>query len=238
MVMGSRNCPYAPPSTVIGLLRDLRKRNLPPVMDSKYLHGHEMSRTIAARVCVTLHHLDFIDQESEPRKSLQDLVRSQTDAEYRSRLEKAIRLAYAHIFKTSDPSRHGQHEIIRAFAPFEPASQHARMTTLFLGLCQEADIPIQETLRLPVSATSGAKGNASGMSAKARQRSPRRTALQVAPALESDMLWGLIKELPGPQDTFPPKRQDSWLEAVRGVLRHIYDEYEEAERDAARTDVE
>lgn len=218
MVSESGYRPYAPPANVIKLLQRLRRRNLPEVVDSGYLTAMGFSKEIASRVLSAMRFLSLIKESGEPEDALRSLVRS-TDEEYKQVLEGILREAYHDVFEKVDPSEDPQQVIINAFQHLEPASQHYRMATLFLGLCREAGMPIleeprrrdvrkvaQRTLRQAPSRGSRAGGHTVG----------------TAPAQASPVLWGYFQRLPKPGSIFPMDEQEAWLDAIRSAFRLEY----------------
>jgi len=219
MVVESGYRPYAPPANVVKLLHRLRTRNLPEVVDSGYLTAMGFSKEIASRVLSAMRFLSLIKESGEPEDALRSLVRS-TDDEYNQLLEGIVREAYHDVFEKVDPSQDQQQVIINAFQRYEPASQHYRMATLFLGLCREAGMPILEeprrrdvqkvTQRMPRQAPS--KSGKSG----------GRATGETAAAQTSPVLWGYFQRLPKPGGIFPLDEQEAWLDAIRSAFRLEY----------------
>jgi hypothetical protein len=218
MVSESGYRPYAPPANVIKLLRRLRMRNLPDVIDSGYLAAVGFSKEIASRVLSAIRFLRLIKESGEPEEALRSLARS-TDEGYKDLLKGIIEEAYRDVFDVVDPSKDPQHTVLNAFRRFEPASQHYRMATLFLGLCREAGMPIlEEPRRRDVQ--------------KVTQRTPRQAPgkggragghrAETAPAQASPVLWGYFQRLPKPGSTFPQDEQEAWLGAIRSAFRLEY----------------
>jgi hypothetical protein len=231
MVSESGYRPYAPPANVIKLLQRLRKRNLPEVVDSGYLTAMDFSKEIASRVLSAIRFLSLIKESGEPEDTLRSLVRS-TEDEYKQLLEGILREAYHDVFEKVDPSQDPQQVIINAFQRFEPASQHYRMATLFLGLCREAGMPILEeprrrdvhkvTQRMPRQAPS--KG-------RAGSHTVETAAAQVSP-----VLWGYFQRLPKPGTIFPLDEQEVWLDGMRSAFRLEYGAQQEDTEQASEED--
>jgi hypothetical protein len=218
MVTESGYRPYAPPANVIKLLRRLRTRNLPEIVDPGYLTAVGFSKEIASRVLSAMRFLSLIKESGEPEDALRSLARS-TDEEYKQLLEGILREAYRDVFEKVDPSQDQQQVIINAFRRFEPASQHYRMATLFLGLCREAGMPIlEEPRRRDVQ--------------KVTQRTPRQApskggragghTAETAPAQASPVLWAYFQRLPKPGSIFPQAEQEAWLDAIGSAFRLEY----------------
>lgn len=131
--------PYASPSNVLAVIRRIRDRGLPDIIDPQFLSQIGISEQGARRTISTLQFLGLIDDDGTPTDVLKSLHRASQN-EYPSELANVIRSAYESIFKAVDPANANDIELNDAFRPFEPASQRSRMVTLFLALCKEAKI--------------------------------------------------------------------------------------------------
>jgi len=231
MTIESRNRPYSPPSNVIDLLQRLRTRNLPEVVNSEYLAATGLSSALGSRLLNTLRFLNLIRESGEPEDVLRSLARS-TDDEYKQVLEGVIRDAYRDIFDVIDPSQDSQDAIVNAFRRFEPASQHYRMASLFLGLCREAGIPIlEEPRRRKVQRSTrrlqGTGGTPRGSLTSVKGK--RHDEIGAAPALASPVLLGYFQRLPKPGSVFPSDEQQMWLDGISVAFRLEYQSEAESE---------
>jgi len=227
MVNEPRSLPYAPPSSVIDVLSRFRTRNLPDVVDIERLMAMSVSRAVSTRVLSTLRFLGLVGESGEPTSTLRGLVRS-TDEDYRETLSGVLRNAYAGIFEVVDPSQDRQEVVLNAFRRFEPASQHYRMSVLFLGLCREAGIPVldeprQRRTQSP-SARPGRTFTISGRVTPPGHGGASRGAItaESAAAQGSAVLWGYFRRLPKPGGVFPDDEREAWLEGVKAAFNLEY----------------
>ncbi|MGH2661256.1 MAG: DUF5343 domain-containing protein [Actinomycetota bacterium] len=139
--------PYAAPSNLVSIFHRVRTRNLPDVIDDEFLHLAGIPEGAGHRVLTALRFLGFIDEDGRVTDDLRSLA-SSTDEDYPTILEGIIRRAYAADFQRGvDPAQDTQAQIVGAFRPYQPRSQTNRMVILFLGLCREAEMPIQDAPR-------------------------------------------------------------------------------------------
>lgn len=140
--------PYAPPSNVIAVFKRARSRNLPDHVNADFLNlaGVSTTGSIGRRVAYALRFLGLTQDDGKPTDVLR-AISAASEAEYKELLAAAITSAYADDFKRIDPANDSQATIVDAFRRYEPRSQTARMVMLFLGLCREAGIPVQDAPR-------------------------------------------------------------------------------------------
>lgn len=131
--------PYASPSNVLAVIRRIRDRGLPDIINPQFLSQIGIPEQGARRTIATLQFLGLIDDDGTPTDVFKSLHRANQN-EYPSELANIIRSAYENIFKAVDPANATDIELNDAFRPFEPASQRSRMVSLFLALCREAKI--------------------------------------------------------------------------------------------------
>src|SRR6266851_8083934 len=138
--------PYAPTANVISVINRVRTRNLPDVVNNDFLRIAGISDLLFGRAMQAIHFLSLVEPDGRPSDKLRALA-SAPEAEYRELLAGIVRDAYADDFKSVDPSKDGQGQIVDAFRKYEPRSQTTRMVMLFLGLCREAGIPVKDSPR-------------------------------------------------------------------------------------------
>lgn len=212
----SRFAPYAPPATVLKVLRGMRGRELPEALDAAYIGRFDISRALALRVIQALRFLGFVDESRAPTHLLLNAVRG-SDHQYRRALADSLRSAYPEIFQGRQVV--GESDLAAAFATFIPVSQRYRMVLLFLGLCQEAGIPIQRELR-----ASGQLRLPFPPAAQSRRSRVGSSSGSVLPdALQSGIIRGLIENLPRPGGRFRRRQQAAWLQTMRHALALVYE---------------
>ena len=138
--------PYAAPANVKAVLQRTRTRNLPSKIDDEFLQLAGISPVVFGRVKEALVFLGLISKTGSPTDRLEAMGAS-SDEEYRSLLATAVREAYSEDFQRVDPALDGQPQIVNAFRRYQPRSQTSRMVMLYLGLCREAGIPVQDAPR-------------------------------------------------------------------------------------------
>jgi len=131
--------PYAPPDTVLSLIRTYRGRGLQTPFTSDVLTRAGVPETLVVRVTQSLKLLDLIDESLNPTQDFEALRRV-GEAEFPARLAALIKSAYAEVFQFVDPATDGDQRVRDAFRAFEPLGQLTRMVTLFMGLCAAAGI--------------------------------------------------------------------------------------------------
>lgn len=135
--------PYAPPGTVLHVLRFYRAREVPERLPDKTLGQIGVKDSVLLMVRRTLEFLDLVQKDETTTDKFRGL-RFASDEEYPHVLRDVLTAAYAGIFEVADPTMATRLQLGNAFRPYSPASQHDRMITLFLGLCREAGIAVPE----------------------------------------------------------------------------------------------
>jgi len=131
--------PYAPVHNVLTVIRRLRERGLPDPLTVQELERIGIPAGNAPRTLVALRFLGLLDDDGGRSQAFDRLGRASTQ-EYPEILAEIVREAYAAVFTVVDPAQDSEIPLHDAFRHYHPQAQRARMVTLFLGLCQEADI--------------------------------------------------------------------------------------------------
>lgn len=230
MTTESKNRPYAPAASVIDTLQRLRKRNLPESIDTSYLIAAGMSKEVAGRVLTTFRFLGLMDDAGTPTDALRSLARS-TDEDYKTLLEGIVMAAYSEVFTVVHPGDTNQDQIVNAFRRYEPGSQHYRMAVLFLALCKEAGIPVQDEPRKretqsqkhPVPKKGAFAPTVGG--APRSQRASRRgfvPSANIGPAQGSAVLSAYFSRLPAPGSVFTDADRQVWLDGMKMAFNLEY----------------
>ncbi|HEU0074416.1 MAG TPA: DUF5343 domain-containing protein [Dehalococcoidia bacterium] len=136
--------PYAPPATVLAVIRRMHERGLPEHIDDSTLAVAGVPDSLFQRVIAALRFLGLVD-ESNRRTDLFTRLGRATTEEYPELLSEVVRAAYAPIFEFGiDPAQDNEQRIVDAFRRYEPSGQRVSMARLFRGLCQEAGLAPQE----------------------------------------------------------------------------------------------
>jgi hypothetical protein len=138
--------PYAAAANVKEVLKRVRTRNLPEVIDDEFFRLVDIPDVVFGRVRDALRFLDMIGDDGRPTDRLR-AVAAATDEEYQTLFASAIREAYRDDFERVDPAQDTQAQIVNAFRRYLPRSQTSRMVMLFLGLCREAGVPVLDAPR-------------------------------------------------------------------------------------------
>jgi len=131
--------PYAPPSTVLDIIDRFRHRGLQSPFTKDVLLRAGVGETLIQRITQALFLLGFIDDTGKPTAPMEAL-RKVPEAQFKEKLGEMIRAAYAEVFTFVDPGKDDLIQIRDAFRGYQPQGQQDRMVTLFLGLCEAADI--------------------------------------------------------------------------------------------------
>ncbi len=156
--------PYAPPSSVITVLRQLRNAALPDILDNQSIERIGVSKGNAGRTVAAMKYIGVIDGEGKKTEIQDRLARASTE-EYPNVLAEVLRNAYSKVFKRVDPAEASDIQLRDAFRGFDPAKQRGRMVSLFIGLCQEANIIAGEPTvvqRRTTTTSSRTKNNSNG----------------------------------------------------------------------------
>lgn len=173
--------PYAAAANVKEVLKRVRTRNLPEVIDDDFFRVVDIPDVVFGRVRDALRFLDLIADDGRPTDRLRALAAS-TDEEYQMLLASAVRDAYRDDFERVDPAQDTQGQIVNAFRRYLPRSQTARMVMLFLGLCREAGIPVLDAPR-----DRGMQGSATARprTVSARTKVPRPVPRRTIPPADN-----------------------------------------------------
>jgi hypothetical protein len=185
-------------------------------MNSEVLARAGVSRSLVPRTLQSLVTLELIDENQMPTETLQNLRRV-AEPEFQNALAAWISTVYADVLSFVDPTDN-ETAIRDAFRSYNPAGQHQRMVSLFLGLCRAAGMRQDEQPR------SAARPRARGDSAAPR-RIPQHTqkripAPEATPAPRANMppaLAGLMSSLPNSGTWTEPER-DKFIKTFTAVL--------------------
>ena len=211
--------PFAPALSVSRTFRRMRSRNLPTHVDLAFLGELRIPVSVRRRVRHTIEFLGLIDQYGQPQLALKRLVRAK-EGRYRGLLADQVRSAYDDIFREAHPDDHSLNDIVNAFQPFEPASQHYRMAVLFLGLCRESNIQIAHQPRLIMQSDEGREQREAASTRNADSQHP--VAGNLPKALENSIIRRLTAELPTLENAWSVEECDEWLADFSDALRYVY----------------
>lgn len=207
--------PYAPPQTVLHLIKQFRERGLTTPITEGVLLKASVSESLAPRTLAALKNLDLIDPEGNPTAEMEGLRRAKSD-EFASRLEAIVRNVYAEVFQYADPAKDDTAKIADAFRDYNPAGQRARMVSLFMGLCAAAGIIPETAVRKSPTASTTKKPvtqKRSSDSAKGVDSAQRPAVPGLDPAIS-----GILLKLPGNGAGWSTEDRTRWLTLFTSIL--------------------
>jgi Family of unknown function (DUF5343) len=176
MPSDSRWMPYAPPATVLQVLHHYRQREVPEKLLPGNLIQLGVPESLVPRTLSALQFLKLIEEDGLTTERFKAL-RFANDDDYKHVFGDILQAAYKEIFDFVNPAEASESAIRNAFHPFSPGGQRSRMITLFLGLCQEAGIPLKQTPKQSATRVQRSKPNASRSTAD-------RKATKIPPSAE------------------------------------------------------
>lgn len=225
---GERFAPYCPPATLQLVLKTYRKRDVPDALDKPLLIQIGVPDGLLNRTWQALVFLGLIDADGTTTKEFKAL-RYATDDDYPNAFRAILEKAYAQIFSVLDPATATEVQLNNAFHPYSPLGQRSRMVTLFLGLCQEAAIPVSVT---PRSRTTQAEAGKAKPAARrggtpaaplARMRVGRPPTF---PTGEDAALVAWFNTRPEPGVVWPAQVREKWNKTLMAIIDGMYAELE------------
>ncbi len=221
-----QHVPYAPPSSVVGVIQQLRNRGVPEPVTSSSLQVVGVSSGNAARTLQTLKFLGLVNDEGNITNTFKRLKQARTD-EYPDTLAEVLRSTYHSVFDVVDPAEDDMTSIEDAFRLFEPSKQRGRMVTLFLGLCHEAGLVPED--RAPKMQSQSRQQRSTGQRTKrttppekSRQpEQPPAEETQGGKAEETTRDYSLVRAVVGQLPTtgvWTQKRRDLWVQAMTSAV--------------------
>jgi hypothetical protein len=138
--------PYAPPATVLQVIHHFQNREVPETVTDTVLGQIGVKPSILLQVKQALVFLNLLREDGTTTDNFKAL-RFANDEERPKLFGDLVMGAYSEIVSITDPATATRSQLFNAFRPYSPASQHDRMITLFLALCQEAGIKIAQAPR-------------------------------------------------------------------------------------------
>src|SRR4051812_10520402 len=113
------SAPYAPPATVIEILKRHRDRGLPGPWTTEVFERAGVPETLSARTLQTIKLLELVDSEGNPTPELEAINRL-PEAEYKSQLAELLCGVYSEVITFADPATDSIDRVRDAFRPFNP----------------------------------------------------------------------------------------------------------------------
>jgi hypothetical protein len=143
---GTRNTPFGPPATILQVIRHYHQREVPETLTMTHLTQIGVKDSVMRLVRHSLVFLNLIREDGTTTDNFK-AIRYATDEERTKVFRDLVTEAYRDIFAVVNPEQATRGQLFNAFRPYSPASQHDRMITLFLALCQEAGYAIPQAPR-------------------------------------------------------------------------------------------
>jgi hypothetical protein len=139
--------PYAPPATVLQVIHHYEQRELPETVTDTQLGQIGVKPSVLVSVKQALVFLNLLREDNTTTDNFKAL-RFANDEERQRLFRDLVTGAYAEVVAVvTNLETASRGQLFNAFRPYSPASQHDRMITLFLALCQEAGIKIAQAPR-------------------------------------------------------------------------------------------
>ena len=212
--------PYAPVHNVLRVIRHLRERGLPDPLSFQELERIGIPAGNAPRTLAALRFLGLVGDDGARTQAFDRLGRATTQ-EYPEVLAEIVRAAYQPVFTVVDPAEDTEIALHDAFRYYEPQRQRGRMVTLFLGLCQEANIvsggPPQRRTKL--------RKSTNGITARPPAQVIRPSSIESAEAVgqptmtqaesgpDYRLISAVMQQLPK-DGKWTKSRRDKWVELV------------------------
>lgn len=239
--LSERFAPYAPTTSVVGVLRRLRERGLSENLSVAELERAGVPPSMAPRTHQALRFLGLVNEDGGRTDRLEHLRKAGT-AEYPDALKEVLRSAYKSVFDVVDPSQDDETALMDAFRHFEPAPQRIKMVRLFRGLAMEAGLEVASGRRgtthgrAPTALVARrAKGRARVQTAAiVHKASPQALAvsaqpIQLAPpGAGYEVIKAIISQLPN-DGRWTAQRRERWLQAITAAADLVVDVVEEKE---------
>ena len=148
--IGDNFAPYAAPNNLTDVIRRFRDRGLPDPLNTAVLESVGIPPSMTAFTLRALVFLGLMDESGNITTAFNQLRKATVD-EYPPALAEIVRMAYVHVFTVANPAADDEVKISDAFRIYEPASQRQKMVRLFMGLCAEAGIVAQGSVKKRMS---------------------------------------------------------------------------------------
>ncbi len=231
-----RQCPYAPYTSVLTVIRQMRERDLREPVTSQWITTIGVAEGNASRTIQALRFLDLLDEGGYLTPNFKAIGHAPDD-EYPELLAQTLRGAYRHVFTALDPTTASDQQFDSAFRYYQPRAQRQRMIMLFKGLCREANIisgGAPDATPRPRTATP--KSSLSAVTKKLQPQPKTDPPLQhevYQPTLaitshamsnqELALLHGLLNQLPTDKKKWTQARRDKWLQAITANVDLLID---------------
>jgi hypothetical protein len=135
--METKFAPYAPPSSVLNIIRHYRSKDVPEKVTVTNLMQIGVTEALANRTMAALRFLGLVREDDTTTDEFRSL-RYATDDQYQEVLGGIVNAAYKDVLDHVNLESADERALNSAFIPYSPGGQRSRMITLFLALAMEA----------------------------------------------------------------------------------------------------
>lgn len=235
-----RQCPYAPYTSVLTVIRHMRRRDLKEPVTSPLITTIGVAEGNASRTIQALRFLDLLDEEGYITENFKAIGNAPSD-EYPRLLEQTLRESYEHVFMSLDPATATDKQYENAFRYYQPKAQQSRMIMLFKGLCREAELIAGGAPETPTRPrTTSPKPLAPSQAGKRgvpkdihSQPEPYREQTSTAfpivvPTVASEtpefaILQGLLNQLPFVKKRWTQPHREKWIQAMTSAVDLLFE---------------
>lgn len=231
--------PYTTPTAVTTVIERSRGGTLPQPIDSNVLTRIGVQESLAPRTLAGLKLLGLVDEAGEPTETLEKFRLAGSD-EFKSTVADWLREIYSEVFQiVGDPGQADYKRVEDAFRHYTPHGQRTRMVTLFIGLCDYAELlPENSPLRSATRAVRKderpqprPKRNAPKPAMKREQQHRQEGAgsqpgFGAGESRDSNLdpiIDGLVKRLPPAESEWPMAKRKAWLQAAEAAFAVLYE---------------
>lgn len=219
-VTAEKPAPYAPAATILELIGKFRDRGLQRPFTGEVLERAGVPGSLVPRVQQSLRGLELVDDENNPTDTLEGIRRA-PEGEYQKLLAEWISRVYHDVLQFAQPND-DETRIRDAFRSYEPFGQHARMVSLFMGLCRAAGLrtdaqqnaPVRPRARVSTTTTTITRQKATNTKISPKTGSLSMNAPQGLPA----PLAGLLTKLPPEHGSWTQAERDRFESAFKALL--------------------
>ena len=208
--------PYASAKSVLQVINRYRDRGLPEPLTPDALEQIGVTATMTSPTYRTLRFLGLVNDDGIKTDSFERLRRATSD-EYPGVLEGVIRNAYADVFAIVDPAEDDEATVADAFRKYDPANQRRKMTSLFVGLCEESGILQRQRKRRsrPDRAANNSRQSEVKSTTVDDQRSPMVPEIQSE--LDFRLISAIFQQLPK-SGIWTSDKRHRWMEAMTSAV--------------------
>jgi hypothetical protein len=220
---------YGSPSSVLRVLRHFRQREVPEVLTNTTLTQLGIKDSLIRMTWRSLVFLGLITEEGVTTDKFRSL-RFATEDQYGQVLAEIITDAYSDVISVAPPESSSRSQLFNAFRPYTPASQHDRMITLFLALCEEAGIEVAQPAKRSAPRKSSDGKTTRGRTTQPKPPPDRPGGTGATPLVKpiyghaDPLVAALVAKLPPPGTVWPQADRDEFIAAFNAIAPMVWKE--------------